>query len=99
MFFCYRLPVFVNDDWTTDGGPCRWLLLDTADDGKILEEPTEIAAFIRSTPKTPRVIALDAPLLLELRKRAELHLKNSYMKSLQIPLTESVSLLCWMELN
>ena len=99
VFFCYRLPVPSQNGWTTDGGPCRWLLVDAIGSGNIMEEPTEIAAFIRSTPTTPRSIALDAPLLLELRKRAELHIKQSHMKTLQIPLTESVSLLCWMELN
>ena len=99
VFFCYRLPVPSQNGWTTDGGPCRWLLVDAIGSGNIMEEPTEIAAFIRSTPTTPRSIALDAPLLLELRKRAELHIKQSHMKTLQIPLTESVSLLCGMELN
>ena len=99
VFFCYRLPVFVNDDWTTDGGPCRWLLADATANGTILDDVPGIADFIRSTPDTPRIVNLPTATVAELRKRVESHLKNTYLKSLGIPLPANVSLLCWMELN
>ncbi len=46
LFLCYRLPIMQNDQWTTDGGPCRWILAPL-DDSPLIEEPTRIAAYIR----------------------------------------------------
>ena len=98
VFLCYRLPVLREGQWNTDGGPCRWLFVDI--EGRtILEEPTQIVAFIRSTPQTPRVLALGSTPLVDLRQRADAHLKNTYLKSLQAPIGVKPVLMAWMELN
>jgi len=98
VFFCYRLPALREGDWTTDGGPCRWLMSDL-DGKKILEEPSAIAKFIRSTPQTPRITAIEQPTLRELRKKIEDHMKNTYLKAVQAPVGVKPILKAWMELN
>ncbi len=98
VFFCYRLPALKEGEWTTPGGPCRWILMDLAG-GAMLDEPTQIAQFIRCIPLTPRVTVIDPPSLADLRKTVESHIKNTYLKSLQAPLDARPVLLAWMELN
>ncbi len=101
VFFCYRLPAFREGTWTTEGGPCRWLLLTLAD-GAIAEEPTEIADSIRAIPLTPRRVSLPQPTLAELRQKVEKHLKDGYLRCLQVPPGQrqaAPKLLAWMELN
>lgn len=104
VFFCFTLPFLRNTnttspgEWTTDGGPCRWVLVDIG--GKhIVEEPTQIADFIRSKPNTPRVVTDDHETLAGLRATVEKHFKNGYLKSLQAPLGVKPVLKAWMELN
>ncbi|HRZ35329.1 MAG TPA: helicase-related protein [Candidatus Paceibacterota bacterium] len=84
--------------WTTEAGKAGWYLYDLAS-GKILEQPEEIVAFIRSTPETPRRVALSQAELHEVRLKVEKHIKNTYLKQVQAPVGVSPVLQCWMELN
>jgi hypothetical protein len=54
---------------------------------------------IRSNPKTPRKCELEQPTLVEVRKKVEKHIKNSYFKKLQAPIGVKPILKAWMELN
>jgi len=98
IFFCYRLPALKEDEWTTQGGPCRWILADLAG-GILLDEPTQIVEFIRCMPLTPRVVVIDPPALADVRKKIEKLFKDTYYKSLQAPPDVRPLLLAWMELN
>jgi hypothetical protein len=67
--------------------------------GKILEQPEEIVAFIRSTPETPRRVAMPQPDLHSVRLKVEKHIKNTYLKQVQAPVGVKPELKCWMELS
>ncbi len=97
-FFCYRLPTIRDGEWTTEGGPCRWMLVPLPD-GDIADDAPSIAETIRSIELTPRVTKLPRQTLRDTRERVERHLKNTYLRSLQVPATVKPVLLCWMELN
>ncbi|MBV9470507.1 MAG: SWF/SNF helicase family protein, partial [Abitibacteriaceae bacterium] len=100
VFFCYVLPVKDhNGDWTYEGGPVMWLLFDLSRE-KILDAPDAIAEFIRCTPDTPRRVTGEKETLSEVRLRIEKYLKNTIIKSLNIPMGQlnKPLLKCWMEL-
>jgi superfamily II DNA or RNA helicase len=101
VFFCYRLPALDTevDDFTLEAGVTRWYL-HTLPDGVLLDDPTQIANAIRSEPHTPRVCITDRPLVTNLRDSVLKHIKNSYLKQLDVPIGSPKPLLvCWMELN
>jgi superfamily II DNA or RNA helicase len=103
LFLCYRLPaedktVPPEQAWEGSAFRTRWLLADL-EGGNILEEPAQIADFIRSKPDTPRHTEIDPTALRELRLRVEKHLKNTYLKQVQAPVGVKPTLMCWMELN
>jgi len=98
VFFCYRMPFFRDETWTIEGGPCKWFLVPLSN-GSILEEPTAIAEFIRSTPETNRVCKIDRAKLKQVRKTIEERIKDGYMKQVQAVGNLRPKLLCWMELN
>jgi superfamily II DNA or RNA helicase len=84
--------------WSTEAGKAGWYLYDLAT-GKILEQPEEIVAFIRSTPETPRRVTLPQADLHDVRLKVEKHIKNTYLKQVQAPVGVKPVLQCWMELN
>ena len=100
IFFCYALPALDTEknEFTDEAGTTCWYLYDL-DRESVLEEPGEIAEAIRSTPETPRCCTMDQPTLLDIRKRIERHLKNTYLKRVDAPLGVKPRLHCWMELN
>ncbi len=100
VFFCYALPAFDKEegDFTEEAGTTRWYLYDL-DRNTILEDPGEIVASIRSRPNTPRKCSTEEKTLLDLRKKIEKHIKNSYLKRVNAPLGTEPALKCWMELN
>ena len=100
VFFCYALPALDKEtnEFTEEAGTTRWYLYDL-DRGTILEEPGEIAASIRSNPKTRRRCITEEETVLDVRKRIKKHIKNSYMKRIDAPLGVEPRLACWMELN
>lgn len=99
VFFCYRLPALdtQQEEFTLEAGVTRWYL-DTLD-GVVLEDPAEIAKFIRSDPQTPRVTVIDRATLIAGRDRVQKHIKNTYLKRLDAPIGVKPALKCWMELN
>ena len=58
-----------------------------------------LAAFVRSTPDTPRVTEIEQSTLATARKAVEKHIKNTYLKSAQAPVGVKPLLKCWIELN
>ena len=100
VFFCYALPALDKEtnEFTEEAGTTRWYLYDL-DRETILEEPGEIVSSIRSKPKTPRRCSTEEKTLLDIRRRIERHLKNSYLKRVDAPVGVKPRLTCWMELN
>ena len=100
VFFCYALPAFdkQQNTFTEEAGTTRWYLYDLERDS-ILEEPGEIVVSIRSKPETPRRCTTVETTLLDIRKRIERHIKNSYLKRVDAPVGVKPRLRCWMELN
>jgi hypothetical protein len=84
--------------WTTEAGKAGWYMYDITT-GKILEQPEEIVAFIRSTSETPRRMSMPQPDLHTVRLKVEKHIKNNYLKQVQAPVGVKPELQCWMELN
>jgi superfamily II DNA or RNA helicase len=109
IFFCYDLPAEDKTKptagaegdqtaWTTDAGRAGWYMFDMATE-KMLEKPEDMVAFIRSTPETPRVLALTQAKLHETRLKVEKHIRNTYLKQVQAPVGVKPVLKCWMELT
>ena len=100
VFFCYALPAFDKQQsaFTEEAGTTRWYLYDLGRES-ILEEPSEIVASIRSKPETPRRCTTAETTLLDIRKRIERYIKNSYLKRVDAPVGVKPRLRCWMELN
>jgi hypothetical protein len=100
VFFCYALPALDKEknEFTEEAGITRWYLYDV-DTGVIVEEPGEIVGSIRSKRDTPRRCTTDEKTLVDLRKKVETHIKNSYLKRVDAPVGVKPALKCWMELN
>jgi hypothetical protein len=108
VFFCYTMPAppgpgqegtgDAPEEWIEDTGDAKWYLYDLADGG-ILEEPTDIVSFVRSTPETPRRCLIAKETLTEIRQKVEKHIKNTYLKKVQAPIGVKPKLKAWMELN
>ena len=100
VFFCYGLPALDKEmnEFTEEAGTTRWYLYDL-DRGTILEEPSEIVESIRSKPNTPRRCVTEEETLLDIRKKMEKHIKNTYLKRVDAPVGVKEKLRCWMELN
>jgi len=108
VFFCYSLPAPglepVEDEeeetakWSEETGYTQWYLYDLATE-KIIEEPGEIVALIRSTPETLRYHSLNNETLVDIRKKIEKHIRNTYFKKVQAQVGIKARLRAWMELS
>ena len=100
VFLCYALPALDKEknEFTEEAGTTRWYLYDINRE-TILEEPGEIVASIRAKPETPRRCTTEEATLLDIRRRIEKHVKNSYLKRVDAPVGVKPRLRCWMELN
>jgi superfamily II DNA or RNA helicase len=100
VFFCYALPALDKEagEFTEEAGTTRWYLYDLDRDA-IREEPSEIIESIRSEPETPRRCTTKEETLLDVRKKVEKHIKNTYLKRVDAPVGVKPRLRCWMELN
>ncbi|MDE0115280.1 MAG: phospholipase D-like domain-containing protein [bacterium] len=101
VFFCYSLPALdtVQQAFTLEAGPTRWYLWDL-DQGRVLGSPGEIIESLRSKPNTQRRCTTDRPTLAEARKQVLGHVRDTYLKQVNVPLdAPKPKLMCWMELN
>jgi superfamily II DNA/RNA helicase len=100
VFFCYALPALDKEksEFTDEAGITRWYLYDLHK-GAITEEPGEIVASIRSKRDTPRNCIMEEKTLVDIRKKVETHIKNTYLKRVDAPVGVKPKLKCWMELN
>ena len=56
--------------------------------------------MIRCRPETPRKHDISNETLSDIRAKIEKHIKNTYLKQLDVPIGSPKPLLvCWMELN
>ena len=100
VFFCYGLPALDKElgEFTEEAGITRWYLYNL-DRESIHEDPGEIAESIRSKPGTPRRCKTQEETLLDVRKKVQKHIKNTYLKRVDAPVGVKPRLRCWMELN
>ena len=100
VFFCYALPALDKEknEFNEEAGITRWYLYDF-DRESIIEEPGEIVATIRSKTQTPRRCTTEEKTLINIRKRIEKHIKNTYLKRVDAPFGVKARLQCWMEVN
>jgi len=65
-----------------------------------MDDAKRIADSIRSEPGTPRACSAEQKRLVEVRDAVLKHIKNTYLKQLDVPIGSPRPLLvCWMELN
>lgn len=102
VFFCYALPGKSGEGdeaiWTEDSGFTKWYLYNLQTE-QITDEPPPIDAWIDSTPETPRHCTLPQETLIEIRKKLDRHVKNTYLKKVQAPITVKPTLKAWLELS
>lgn len=101
VFFCYRLPALDTEsgEFTLEAGVTRWYL-HPLPDGTLLDDPNQIGEAIRSSPDTKRACTTDRALLVTIRDGVLKHIKNTYLKQLDVPIgSPKPMLVCWMELN
>ena len=101
VFFCFSLPALDKERgrFILEAGPTRWYLYDL-DMEEIIESAGEIVESIRSRPQTPRRLRIEEPTLEDVRKRVLRHIRDTYLKQVQAPISSpKPKLLCWMELN
>ena len=65
---------------------------------EIIEDPTWINGIICCSPKTLRKLHLGKENLIEIRKKMDKHIKNTYLKSVQAPIGVKPKLMTWMEI-
>jgi hypothetical protein len=107
VFFCYRIPRPDPDlidtetgqpRWSDRAGLTVWMCYDLAGN-RIITEPGEIAALIRSEPATPRHCVIERKTLSEIRKKMDEQIVTDQLRRLQAPIGVMPILKCWMELN
>jgi SNF2 family DNA or RNA helicase len=101
VFFCYRLPAFDTEsgEFTLEAGVTRWYF-HRLPLGELVDDAKRIADSIRSDPETPRACSAEQKRLVEVRDAVLKHIKNTYLKQLDVPIGSPRPLLvCWMELN
>ncbi len=102
VFFCYGIPGLDKTaeppSFTESAGTTHWFFFDMSKE-RILEEPAEIVASIRSGPATKRRLALGHDVLEAARARVEKHIKNTHLKRIDAPVGVKAKLHCWMEVH
>lgn len=100
VFFCYRLPSWDVDldDFSIDSGPCQWYLYDIVNN-IILDHIAEIITSIKSSVDEPRRCSQEQQSLLQIREKVAKHIKNTYLKQVNVPQGYNPKLVAWMEIN
>ncbi len=100
VFLCFRLPALdpVLEEFTLDAGVTKWYLCPEGSDD-ILDDAASIAAHIRSEPNTPRHTSGRDGDLVAVRDKVLKHIKNGYMRQLNVPMSApDPVLVAWLEL-
>jgi hypothetical protein len=101
VFLCYRLPALdvEKNQFTLESGITKWYFIGD-DDKVVLEDPADIAEYIRSGIDTQRMTVRNQSELVGVRAAVREFIKNSYEKKLDVPIdSPKPSLLCWMEVD
>lgn len=100
VFLCYCLPALDNetDVFTEEAGTTRWYFYEIEKNTVILE-PGDIISSIRSSQEIPRICVYEQSNLIEIRKKVENQIKNTYLKRVNAPIGVKPVLRCWMEIN
>ena len=101
VFLCYRLPALdaEKNQFTLESGITKWYFI-CDDDKVVLEDPADIAEYIRSEIDTSRKTSRNELDLVEIRTTVRVFIKNSYEKKLDVPLdAPKPKLICWMEVG
>ncbi len=103
IFFCVRLPALdvTEQEFTLEAGTTRWYVLDCDKTSAPAESTVDgIADLIRSTPATLRDLEVSAADFVDARKLLFKHIKNTYMRQLDLPVDAPMpKLLTWMEIH
>lgn len=100
IFFCYARPGkdVVTGKWTETAGDTQWYYYDLGS-GAIAEDAFQIRRLIRSTPETPRVCAMKAETLSDIRSKIDQHINRTYLRRVNADAGVRAVLKCWMELS
>jgi hypothetical protein len=101
VFLCYRLPALDAEmnEFTLESGVTKWYFVCDEKES-IIEDPAEIAEYVRSEVDTQRQTSLSQPDLILIRANVREFIKNSYEKKLDVPIgAPRPKLLCWMEVE
>jgi superfamily II DNA or RNA helicase len=100
VFLCYSLPAFdkSKEEFTHDAGSTRWYLYDVVRE-TVMEDPTSIDRFVKSSHDTQRHCEMSSELLVSAKAAVEKHIKNTYLRRVDAPVGVKPALKCWMELN
>lgn len=98
IFFCYRLPIKVDDNnWDINSGICKWYLLNIEDN--VIEEFTyNIWKQIKSSEQEIRIVSITAGDFIKYKKVIDNHIRKTYLKAVQAPIGVKQKLISWMEL-
>jgi ERCC4-related helicase len=98
VFFCYKLPVKSEEnDWNIDEGICRWYIYNS-DEDRISEHTYEIWNSIKSDTEDVRLVSITVEEFLKYKKIVDNHIKRTYLKLVQAPISIKQKLISWMEL-
>jgi hypothetical protein len=101
VFLCYRLPALdvEKNQFTLESGVTKWYYFNDHD-SSILDNPSDIADYVRSNIDTSRKITRSELDIVKIRTSVRDFIKNSYEKKLDVPVhSPKPRLLCWMEIS
>ena len=67
------------------------------ENGNIFEEISEIVDSVKCSVQEPRRCTNEQETLIEIREKVRKHIKNSYLKKVEAPISAKPKLLAWME--
>jgi superfamily II DNA or RNA helicase len=101
VFLCYRLPALdvEKNQFSLESGVTKWYYFNDHD-SSILDNPSDIADYVRSGIDTNRKVSRHESDLVKIRIAVREFIKNSYEKKLDVPVdSPKPKLLCWLEVD
>ena len=108
-FFCYSIhgkrliDGETGDDevWTLEDGESRWFLYDFSEQTIVeeIENMLNVHKIIECLPSETRIMNIGEDELSNTRKKIELHIFNTIMRDMKIPMGYDPVLQCWMSLG